>query len=160
MMLWTEQPVDEGTSIMLNFKLPNLKFQGPIMVDAEVVRVVQRQGRQVGLGLRFLTLRSGSYQSVKEFVCRILGLPLDSAMAETGSQNGSVYTFQMDHLTRKAQAGRAEDEERQKARAEELQRRCMIRGWAWGGLKMGLFLLSGLIMLKIAGFILDLTARL
>ncbi len=160
MMLWTEQPVDEGASVKLNFKLPNLKFQGNIVVEAEVVRVVQRQGRQIGLGLKFLTLRAGNYQSVKEFVSRILGLPLDSAMAEQGGQKGPGYTFKMDHLARRAEAGRAEAQERQTAQAEELKRKSMIRGWAWRGVKLGLFLIGGLIMLKVAGFIMDLTSRL
>jgi hypothetical protein len=160
MMLRTQQPVEEGSSVKLNFKLPNLKFQGTIVVEAEVVRVVQRQGRQIGLGLRFLTLRAGNYQSVKEFVSRILGLPLDSAMVEQGGQDGPGYTFKMDHLARKAEAGRAEAQKRQTAREEALQRKFMVRGWAWRGVKMGLFLIGGLIILKVAGFILDLTSRL
>jgi hypothetical protein len=160
MMLWTQQPVDEGSSIKLNFKLPNLKYQGTIVVEAKVVRVVQRQGWQIGLGLRFLTLRAGNYQSVKEFVSRILGLPLDRVMAGKGGQNGPGYTFKMDHLARRAEAGRAEARERQTARAEALKRKFMIRGWAWNGVKMGLFLIGGIIMLKVAGFILDLTSRL
>ncbi len=160
MMLWTDQPVDEGASVKLNFKLPNLKYQGNIVVEAEVVRVVQRQGRQIGLGLRFLTLKAGNYQSVKEFVSRILGLPLDSAMAEQGGQNGPGYTFKMDHLARRAVAGRAEARERQTAREEALERKFMIREWAWFGVKFGVFLISGLLMLKVAGFILDLISRL
>lgn len=74
MMLWTKRPLNEGCSIKLRFKLPNLKSQGPITVNAEIARVVRRHGLQIGLGLKFLSLQSGNYERVNQFVRRILGL--------------------------------------------------------------------------------------
>ncbi|MCB2182074.1 MAG: PilZ domain-containing protein [Desulfobulbaceae bacterium] len=60
MMIRTGESVKPGVAVKLSFNLPNLKFQDPMIVEAEVVRQVERNGRHIGLGLRFLTLKSNN----------------------------------------------------------------------------------------------------
>ena len=160
MMLWTERPLHLGSSIKIRFSLPNLKSQGSITVNAEVVRVVQRHGLQVGLGLKFLSLHSGNYERVNHFVCRILGLPMDNALSELDDGNAAVNSFKIEHLTRKAEAEENESEQRSMARTEELQRKLMIKGWIRKGMKIGLLVIGLLMVIKATVLILELTSRL
>ena len=165
MMLRTQQPVDIGTVIQLSFKLPNLKFQDPVVAKAEVVRVVQRHGRQIGVGVRFRTLSSVNYEVVHEFVCRILDLPLNETMADLASHGASGYTFELDRLIEKAdvrEGAAAERKLAKLARAEALRRKTAARMWTRRGLRIGLvgLVLVGIfLVLKVAGFVLNWTVR-
>ena len=160
MMLWTKQTVNEGSSIKIHFRLPNLKSQGSITVNAEVVRVVQRHGLQIGLGLKFLSLQSGNYERVKNFVCRILGLPMDNALSELDAGTAAVSSFKIEDLTRKAEAEENESEKKSIAHTEELQRQFMIRRWTRRGMKVALLVIGLLIVIKVADLILELISRL
>lgn len=165
MMLRTQQPVDIGTTIQISFKLPNLKFQDPVVAKAEVIRVVQRHGRQIGVGVRFRTLSSVNYQVVHEFVCRILDLPLNETIVDLASHGASGYTFELDRRIEEADAREGAVAERKLAklaRAETLRRKTAARMWTRRGLRIGLVLVGiflVLLVLKVAGFVLDWTAR-
>jgi Tfp pilus assembly protein PilZ len=160
MMLCTQQLIEIGSSIQLSFTLPNLRYQDPVVAKAEVVRVVQRQGRQIGLGLRFLTLGSQNYRVVHEFVCRILDLPLDETMAGLASHTKAGYSFKMERLIEEAEARKAEVAERKLVRDEALRRKTAARIWTRRGVRTGLVLLSIFLVFKVADFVLDLTSLL
>jgi hypothetical protein len=159
MMLRTQQQVDIGSSIQLSFKLPNLKYQEPVVAKAEVVRMVQRHDRQIGVGLRFLTLGSRNYKVVHEFVCRILDLPLDEDMADLASQGAAGYSFEMDRLIEEAEVRKAAVAERKLVRAEALRHKTATRTWTRRGVRTGLVLFGLFVVLKVAVFVLDLTSR-
>jgi hypothetical protein len=104
MLLLSEEPVTPGQNVLVQFNLPHTKYQDPISAETEVMRVIYRQGRQSGFGLRFINLRAGSYHQVEEFVSRILGLPLSNTTA-AGRQSEAGYTISMERLAEEA-AGR------------------------------------------------------
>lgn len=160
MMLWTKRPLNEGSSIKLRFWLPNLKSQGPITVNAEVVRVVQRHGLQIGLGLKFHSLHSGNYERVNQFVRRILGLSVDNALSQLDGGNAGFNSFKIEHLTRKAEAEGDKAEKKSATHTQELQRRFTIRRWTRWGIKAAFLAVGLLIVIKAADLILALTSRL
>ncbi len=160
MMLWTERPLNEGSSIKVLFRLPNLKSQGPITINAEVARVVQRQGLQIGLGLKFLSLQSGNYERVNQFVRRILGLSVDNSLSQLDGRNAGVNSFKIEHLTRKAEAEENESEKKSVTQTEKIQRQFMIRRWTRWGMKAALLVIGLMIVIKAADLILELTSRL
>lgn len=147
MMLRTPQAIAPDSTLTLQFKLPNLKFQDPIVVEAEAVRLIQRHGQQIGVGLRFLSIRSHNYLVVQEFVCRILGLPLAGGMAGFGSQDAAGgYTFTMERLAREAETKRAEKAAQKMAQAASHRRQLAFKTWGSWGIKVGLLLLGLLIV--------------
>ena len=159
MMLRTQESIEPGSTIKLSFNLPNLKFQAPITVEAEVVREVKRNGRQIGLGLKFLTLKSTNYQVIEEFVYRILDLPRDENMAELGSNDSSGYSFQMDRLIREAEIKKLEALERKIVKEQTERRRVFYKLWIRRGVLTGLLLCSFFLLFKAVRFFLDLADR-
>jgi hypothetical protein len=160
MMLRTQVAVKPGATLKLKFNLPNLKFQDPIVADAEVMRVVERRGRQTGLGLRFLTLKSRNYQVVHDFVCRILGLPLDDTMEGlAGARDGDDYTFSMEQLTREVEARKAARLEEKLAGAEALRRKGARRVLTWRAIKTVLWSLGLFVVFKILAYFWELVNR-
>ncbi|MFH1138534.1 MAG: PilZ domain-containing protein [Pseudomonadota bacterium] len=112
MLLRTVEPVPPGRDIVIRFKLPNLEWQDDIEVKARVARAVKRQGRQIGLGLQFQTLRAGHYQVVHEFVQRILGLPVND-LTDWGAQtSGGGYSVSMERLAKQALDLRTAEQEK------------------------------------------------
>ena len=160
MMLMTKRPVDPGSSIKIRFRLPNLKSQGSITVNAEVIRIAQRHGLQIGLGLKFLSLQAGNYERVNQFVYRILGLPVNNALSELDGINASVSSFKIEHLTRKAEAEENEAEKKSAAQTNKLQRNFMFRLWSLRGIKFIILAIGILIFIKVADFILKLISHL
>lgn len=156
MMIRTEESVEPGSTITLSFKIPNLKFQEPIIVEAEVAREVQRHNRQIGLGLKFLTLQSRNYLVVEEFVHRILDLPRDEILKKLGRQDSSGYSFDMEQLIREAESRKAEDLEKKLAEKERQRRKASIKQWSVRGIKTGLCLLGLFFMAKVVCFFLNL----
>ena len=123
MLLRTVDQVKPGTNVILRFKLPNLEWQDPIEVKAEVVRVIKRQGRQVGLGLRFQTLRAGHYQVVHEFVNRILGVSTDDLGEDWGmATSGGGYSVSMERLAKNAMTLKEEARELKELEARRSER--------------------------------------
>jgi len=159
MMLRTQESIEPGSTIKLSFNLPNLKFQAPITVQAEVVREVKRNDRQIGLGLRFLTLKSSNYQVLEEFVYRILDLPRDANMAELGNQDSSGYSFQMDRLIREAEIKKLEALERKIVKEQTERRRVSFKRWIRRVVLTGLVLCSFFLLFKMVCFFLDLADR-
>ena len=160
MLILTKHPVDPGASITLSFKLPNLKFEDPIEAEAVVVRVVQRRGQQLDIGLRFISLRSHTYQTVQEFVCRIIGLPLGDTIADLGRREADGYTFEMDRLTEAAEARQAAAAEQRLFKEEAARRQALIRDWSCRGLKAALIVLGLFLLHWTVTFFLDLALRL
>jgi len=152
MMLRTKNPATVGATIKLTFKLPNLSFQDPIQAEAEVMRMVERHGQQIGIGLRFMSLRSKNYQVVEEFVCRIMGLPLADDMAQMGSRNAAGYCVEMEQLLRKAEERNVAAAERKLAKERTQQRRAGTRIWTRRGIRIGMILLCLFVAIKAAGF--------
>jgi len=92
-----------GQTLHLNFELPDVRWQGEINLQAEVVRIVSEQGQQQGVGLRFVSLKSDSYEDVKDFVEQVLGLPLPDEIQSAGEEEESGgYTFDMERLIQKS----------------------------------------------------------
>lgn len=161
MMLRTPQAIAAGATVKLKFKLPNLKFQEPIVVSAEAVRVVQRHGRQIGVGLRFLSIHSQNALVVQEFVCRILGLPLAGVMNQLGSHDQELgYSFTMERLAREAEAKAVVFAAEQTAQATARQRQHFLKTWGARLLKSTLLLLGLLIVQQGIGLLFRLAARL
>jgi hypothetical protein len=123
------------------------------------VRVVQRHDQQIGVGLRFLTLGSQNYRVAQEFVCRILDLSRDEDLADLASHGAAGYSFEMERLIEEAEQRKAAAAERKLARAEALRRKTAIRIWSRRGVRTGLVLFDLFLVLKVAGFVLDLTSR-
>jgi hypothetical protein len=111
------------------------------------------------VGVRFLTLSSLNYRVVHEFVCRILDLPLNATMADLASHGASGYTFEMDRLIEEAEVREGAAAERKLARVEALRRKTATRIWTRRGLRIGLVMVGIFLVFKVAGFVLDLTAR-
>lgn len=155
-MLRTSRYVEPGAKVRMVFKLPNLKFLDPITVEAEVARIVKRQEKQIGLGCRFLSLRSNNFVVVQEFVCRISGVRLDDAMKEIGDDTQVGYSFTMERLAREADRNRIQKIERKLAREEERNRQVRQRTWRERGLKVALFLVVVYLLFKIGGFLMHL----
>lgn len=155
-MLRTSRYVEPGTKVRMVFKLPNLKFLDPITVETEVARIVKRQEKQIGLGCRFLTLRSNNFVVVQEFVCRISGVRLDDAMKEIGDDTTVGYSFTMERLAREADRNKIKKIERRLAREEERDRQVRQRTWKGRGLKIALFLVVVYLLFKIGGFFMHL----
>ena len=151
MMLRTQHQVDEGTSVKLSFKLPNLKHQAPIVAEAKIMRVVQRHDRKIGIGLKFLTLSSHNYQVLQEFVCRILELPLDDSIVELKSRNPAEYTFEVARLLQKVEA----QAEERKVTKEALRRKAKVRVWIRRGIRIGLILFGLFLVYKVARIIMN-----
>ncbi len=152
MMLRTKQQVEQGTKITLKFKLPNLKFQDPIVVDASVARVAQRSGRQTGLGIHFITLRSNNYKVLQEFVSRIIDLPLDGI----DSNEGAGYTFQMEKMARESDKRKVRNEEKKHAKAAEKRQKAAVKTWTGRVTKISLSLLGIYLIIKLIGWIMAL----
>lgn len=148
MMLRTAQPIEPGTTLKLRFNLPNRKFLEPITAEAEVMRVVRRQDRQIGVGLRFIVLRSHDSRVVQEFVCRILGLPLDDVIDSLGDAEDDGYSYQMDRLLREAdeQSARLADQQLLKSNAKLRQE--ALRIWRDRGKKIALLVLLLFLAIK------------
>ena len=141
MMLRTPQPIEPGTTLKLEFKLPNRKFHDPIMAEAEVMRAVRRQERQIGVGLRFIVLRSHDSRVVHEFVCRIIGLPLDDVLDSLGDAEEDGYSYQMDRLLREADERSARLGEQKLVKATAKLRNDSIRKWSERAKRIALLLL-------------------
>lgn len=156
MLLRTGQPATPGSTVKLSFRLPNLSFQEPVLAEAEVARVVQRNGRQIGLGLRFLTLGSNNYEVVNEFVCRILGLTLDGAMVDRRSGAETSYSFEMEKLLRHSEERKMAMATRRLAEQDARVRQAAIRLWLRRGLGLGLLLLGLFAASRAAGFFISL----
>jgi len=159
MMLRTQLPIEVGSSIQLNFQLPNLKYQDPVIAKAEVMRVAQRNGRQVGVGLKFLTLGSRNYKVVHEFVSRILDLPMDDSIADLASHGANGYSFEMERLVEEAEERKAAAAERKLAKQEALRRQAATRIRTRRGVRTGLALFGLFLVFKAAVFVMDLTSR-
>jgi len=160
MMLKTQVAVKPGATLKLKFNLPNLKFQDPIVAEAEVMRVVERHNRQTGLGLRFLTLKSRNYQVVHGFVCRILGLPLDDDMEGlAGTKVGDDYTFSMEHLAREADARKVARQEKKLAEAETQRRQSAKRVLTRRAIKTGLWGLGLFVVFKVLYYLWELANK-
>lgn len=156
MMLRTKQPIASGTLLKLRFNLPNRKFQAPIMAEAEVMRLVSRQDRQIGVGLRFIVLRSHDSRVVQEFVCRIIGLPLDDVIDSLGDAEDDGYSYQMDRLLREAdeKSARLADQQLLKANAKLRKESLLI--WRDRGKKIALLVLLIFFAFKMKDSLLDL----
>lgn len=151
MMLRTKQPIELGTTLQLEFNLPNRKFHDPITAEAEVMRAVRRQDRQIGLGLRFIVLRSHDSRVVHEFVCRILGLPLDDVIDSMGDTEEDGYSYQMDRLLREADERTARLDDQKLAKATAKLRDESIRKWSGRTKKIILLLLLLFLAFKVKG---------
>jgi len=156
MMLMTGVPVETGAVIEMVFNLPNSRLREPIRARAEVARTVRRREQQVCMGLRFLSLHSRSYQAVHEFVCRIIGLPLEEGMTGLGSRDDQGYSYNMEELVREARAREEAAIDRRLTVAAKAERTATLRLWAGRAVKMGLILLAGFIAFKILFFFSDL----
>ncbi len=141
MMLRTTQPIELGTTLQLEFNLPSRKFCDPIMAEAEVMRTVRRQDRQIGVGLRFIVLRSHDSRVVHEFVCRIIGLPLDDIIDSMGDDEGDGYSYQMDRLLREADERTARLVDQKLVKETVKLRNESIRKWKDRAKKIALLLL-------------------
>lgn len=120
MFLMEPDPAGQGQPLHLSFNLPNVKYQGQIEVDAEVVRTLARQGHPYGVGLRFRTLRGRNYELLLEFVSRVLGMPLPEGFRgsdDTADEDG-MYTVNMDRLLEEVVERETEAELRRGAPAE------------------------------------------
>lgn len=155
-MLRTTRYVEPGAKVRMVFKLPNLKFLDPITVEAEVARIVKRKETQIGLGCKFLTLRSNNFVVVQEFVCRISGVRLDDAMKEIGDDTTVGYSFSMERLAREADRKKITAIERKMARQEERLRQAKARTWQERGIKIALFLVVAYVVFKAGGFFMHL----
>jgi hypothetical protein len=99
MFLMESEPAGQGQPLHLSFNLPNVRYQGEIEVDAEVVRTLSRQGHPYGVGLKFKTLRGRNYELLLEFVDRVLGMPLPDGIHGAGEADADgVYTLHLDRL--------------------------------------------------------------
>ena len=156
MMLRTTQPIELGTTLQLEFNLPSRKFHDPIMADAEVMRAVRRQDRQIGLGLRFIVLRSHDSRVVHEFVCRIIGLPLDDVIDSMGDQEGDGYSYQMDRLLREADERTARLADQKLVKATAKLRNESLRKWRDRAKKIILLLLLLFLAFRVKGCLADL----
>ena len=156
MMLRTTQRIEPGTTLKLRFNLPSRKFHDPIMAEAEVMRVIRRQERQTGLGLRFIVLRSHDSRVVHEFVCRIIGLPLDDVIDSMGDADEDGYSYQMDRILREADERtlRRVDQELDKATAK--LRKESVRKWSERIKRIVLLLLLLFLAFKVKGCLKDL----
>ena len=152
MMLRTNHSIGPGTTLKLQFKLPNKKFDEPIMADAEVMRVISRQERQVGVGLRFVVLRSHDHRVVHEFVCRIIGLPLDEVVDGLGDrgEDGSS-SYRMDRLLLAADKEVARRADVKLAREKSRLRKATLKTWRDRGMRIGLLLLLIVLATKVYG---------
>ena len=149
MMLRTTQPIELGTTLQLEFNLPSRKFHDPIMAEAEVMRAVRRQDRQIGLGLRFIVLRSHDSRVVHEFVCRIIGLPLDDVIDSMGDAEEGGYSYQMDRLLREADERTARLGDQKLVKATAKLRDESIRKWSGRAKKIILLLLLLFLAFKV-----------
>ncbi|MFA6500184.1 MAG: PilZ domain-containing protein [Desulfurivibrionaceae bacterium] len=156
MMLRTTQPIEPGTTLKLEFNLPNRKFHDPIMAEAEVMRAVRRQDRQIGVGLRFIVLRSHDSRVVHEFVCRIIGLPLDDVIDSLGDEEADGYSYQMDRLLREADERTARLLDQKLVMANAKLRKDSLRKWSERAKKIALLLLLLFLAFKAKGCLLDL----
>lgn len=149
MMLRTKQRIEPGTIVKLQFKLPSRKLlHDPIMVEAEVMRVASRQGRQIGAGLRFIVLRSHDFRVVHEFVCRIIGLPLDDIIDSLGKPENDDYSYQMSRLLREADERTARLAEQKLAKANARRRKETLRAWRGQASRIALLLLLLFLAVK------------
>lgn len=130
MMIRTMENIEPGTVIKLKFRLPNLKYIEPIIAKAQVMRVIERHGRQIGLGIQFTTINSLNFQVVTEFVCRILGLPLEDTLADLGSQSTNGYSFEMDRLAKESTSRMIKLEEAKMAIANAKIQKEKLKTWA------------------------------
>ena len=153
MMLRTSQAIEPGTTLKLEFNLPNRKFHEPIVAEAEVMRTVRRQDRQIGVGLRFVVLRSHDSRVVQEFVCRIIGLPLDDVIDSLGDEADGYSSYQMDRLLREAERRTSEQADRNLARETAKLRKESIRTWRERGKRIALLLLLLFFAFKAKGLL-------
>ena len=156
MMLRTTQPIESGTTLKLEFKLPSRKFHDPIMAEAEVMRAVRRQDRQLGVGLRFIVLRSHDSRVVHEFVCRIIGLPLDDVIDSLGDAEEDGYSYQMDRLLREADEQTARLGDQKLAKTTAKLRNESLRKWRERAKRIALLLLLIYLGFKAKGLLLGL----
>lgn len=157
MMIQTEEFAEPGDTVRLSFNLPNLKAQEPIITEAEVVREVQRNGRRIGLGLRFLTLKSRNHSVVHEFVCRILDLPCDDELKSLVRQDFSGYSCKIEPPVKEAKTMKAEAAiTRKMAQEESKRRKALIKLWTVRGWKAGLIFFGVFLVAKVACFFMDL----
>ena len=157
LLLRTGEPVDPGRKISVLFQLPNVKYQDPVGAEAEVMRVVRRGERQLGLGLRFLTLRSRSYEVVQEFVQRIMGLENVDGLA---SKDGGGYTFRMERLAREAEEKKAEKAQAKMEAVENQRRKAEAHAWINRFVKAVLLAVGLVILIKAGGLVMQIIARL
>ncbi len=156
MMLRTKQRIEPGNTLKLEFNLPNRKFHDPIMAEAEVMRAVHRQDRQIGVGLRFIVLRSHDSRVVHEFVCRIIGLPLDDVLDSLGDAEEDGYSYRMDRLLREADERTARLADQKLVIANAKLRNESIRKWSERAKKIGLLLLVIFLGYKVKGLLMGL----
>lgn len=156
MMLRTKERIEPGSMLKLQFNLPNRKFHDPIMAEAEVMRVVCRQERQIGVGLRFIVLRSHDSRVVHEFVCRIIGLPLDDVLDSLGDKEGDGYSYQMDRLLREAEERSVRLVDQKLAKANAKLRKESVRAWRERGTRLALLLLFIFLAFKVKDSLVDL----
>ncbi|HIJ91280.1 MAG: PilZ domain-containing protein [Desulfobulbaceae bacterium] len=157
MMLRTKQQIEPGTMLKLRFNLPNRKFHDPIMAEAEVKRVVCRQDRQIGVGLRFIVLRSHDSRVVHEFVCRIIGLPLDDIIDSMGDAEEDGYSYQMDRLLREADDRTARLADQKLLKENAKLRKKSVRTWIQRGKRIALLLLFIVFAFKATAWFTDLS---
>ncbi|MDG4476176.1 PilZ domain-containing protein [Thiovibrio frasassiensis] len=149
MMLRTAQQIEPGTMLTLAFKLPNRKFLEPITAEAEVMRAVRRQERQIGVGLRFIVLRSHDSRVVQEFVCRIIGLPLDDVIDSLGDAEDDGYSYQMDRLLCEADERNARLADQQLIKDNARLRKDSFRTWRERGKRIALLALFIFLAFKV-----------
>ncbi len=158
MMLRTKEPIEPGAAIKLEFNLPSRKFREPIMAEAEVMRAVRRQDRQIGVGLRFIVLRSHDSRVVHEFVCRIIGLPLGDVLDSLGDEEDGYSSYQMDRLLREADQRTSHLADQKLAKTTAKLRNESIRKWRERGKRIALLLLLLFLAFKAKGLLTGLNA--
>lgn len=155
-MLLTTRQLEPGSRVTMTFKLPNLKFIEPIIVESEVARIIKRQNKQVGIGFKFLTLRSNNYVVLQEFVCRISGIQPDNALKEIGNGDGVSYSFTMERLAREAERAKIKTFEKKLAKTEEKIRLAASKKWKARLIKIGGLLLGSYVVFKVYGYTMNL----
>ncbi|MEW5724100.1 MAG: PilZ domain-containing protein [Thermodesulfobacteriota bacterium] len=161
MYLATQEQIETGRTLKLSFNLPNMKWQDPIQAEAEVVRVINRQGRQTGLGLRFITLKSRHFEAVQEFVDRVMGMSVGEKFESLGTRDArGGYIFSMDRLASEAQERKAAEIEKKVLAQQAAYRREQINRYLNLAGRAALVVVAFFIFYKIGGFIVKIILKL
>jgi hypothetical protein len=159
--LQIQDPVQPGNLMKLSFTLPNLKWQEPVQAEAEVVRVINQKGHQLGVGLRFISLRANHYQAVEEFISRVLGIHVEEGFERLGDRPaGGGFVFSMDRLATESVEKKAEAlEKKMLVQAREERREAINLALNRAG-RVALLIVVGYLAFKVAGFFVELFFKL